>query len=826
MCIAVHAWLSALGVFLYMGLARAEITLDGSLGPGGALSGPDYAVTADLGRQIGSNLFHSFGRFNIDTGESATFSGPSSIDNILGRVTGGSASTIDGLLRSTIPEANLFLMNPAGVVFGPNASLDVQGAFHATTADFIRLADGTRFEAIPSSADAVLSTAPPQAFGFLDDTPAPITVDHSRLVGAEGEALSLVGGDIRMRGGTLSAPSGRINLASVGSAGLAVPANDDLQMRSLHGSKEIEQGKIRISQGSRVEVSGSGKGVFIRGGRFTLEGGSEIETLTTSADEGGDISVKASDAISVADSRIGANTFGDGKAGNITLEARTIKLDESAVDNRNARFDNQGNVVASGQGDTGTINISAAEWVSMSESSIVNRTFSSGDAGDICLETGSLLMGGSSISSDTFGHGHAGTLTIKARDTIKMSFKMSAFSFIDASTGGPGDAGNISIEARDLIMDKGLVVSNQGNFGTTGNEGNAGNIDIKARDTIKMSSFCLIDTSTEGAGDAGNISIEAGDLIMLDIAGIGSRSHSSIIGAGNAGNIDIKARDTIKMSGSSINTVTLGDGDAGTISIEADSLELRRGHTSLLVLIADVPELIVASSSINSASVSTRSDAGESGRIFVRARDSLRLFDGSRVSVETTRADAGDITLEVGDLLELRNGSSITTSVAGGQGDGGDIRIDPVFTVLDGGSRIVANARDGRGGNIFIRIVGGGALFRSPDSIIEASSALGIDGSVVIDSPDTDLTGGLVALPANFLDAAAILPQACAERLGGEVSRLVVRPYEVLPDSPYALRVGLPKAVPGAPGRASGERDSPRATQIHPPLALGCLDDG
>jgi filamentous hemagglutinin family protein len=192
----------ALGVFFCMGLARAEITLDGSLGPGGALSGPDYAVTADLGRQIGSNLFHSFGRFNIDTGESAIFSGPHSIDNILGQVTGGSASTIDGLLRSTIPGANLFLMNPAGVVFGPNASLDVQGAFHATTADFIRLTDGTRFEAIPSSADAVLSTAPPEAFGFLDDTPAPITVDHSRLTGAEGETLSLVGGDIGVEGGT------------------------------------------------------------------------------------------------------------------------------------------------------------------------------------------------------------------------------------------------------------------------------------------------------------------------------------------------------------------------------------------------------------------------------------------------------------------------------------------------------------------------------------------------------------------------------------------------------------------------------------------------
>jgi large exoprotein involved in heme utilization and adhesion len=267
------------------------------------------------------------------------------------------------------------------------------------------------------------------------------------------------------------------------------------------------------------------------------------------------------------------------------------------------------------------------------------------------------------------------------------------------------------------------------------------------------------------------------------------------------------------MSGASIDTATFGEGDAGAISIEADSLELRRGRSSVAAFELLVPSVI---SSESSESLGTRSDAGESGRIFVRARDSLRLFDGSRVSVKTDRADAGDITLEVGDLLELRNGSGITTSVAGGQGDGGNIHIDPVFVVLDEDSRIVANARAGPGGNIFIRVVGGGALFKSPDSLIDASSELGIDGSVVIDSPDTDLTGGLVALPANFLDTDAILPQACAERLGSEVSRLVVRHYEVLPDSPYALRVELPNA-PDAFGerRATRTWHQPPADEVY-----------
>ncbi len=118
---------------LLAGAVQAQVTLDGTLGPAGALPGPNYAITADLGRQVGGNLFHSFGQFSINTGESATFSGPNSVSNIIGRVTGGNVSFIDGALRSTIPGANLYLLNPAGVLFGEHAQLDVLGSVHVST---------------------------------------------------------------------------------------------------------------------------------------------------------------------------------------------------------------------------------------------------------------------------------------------------------------------------------------------------------------------------------------------------------------------------------------------------------------------------------------------------------------------------------------------------------------------------------------------------------------------------------------------------------------------------------------------------------------------
>ncbi len=177
------------------------------------LAGPNFDIGAALGTQAGANLFHSFTHFNINTGESATFSGPASIDNVISRVTGGSLSNIDGLLSSTIPGADVFLINPSGILFGPNASLDVDGSFHASTADQIRFPDAGVFDATNPGA-TVLSVAEPSAFGFLDNNPGSITVDRADLAVPVGATLSLVGGDISISGlqdgrATITAASGR-----------------------------------------------------------------------------------------------------------------------------------------------------------------------------------------------------------------------------------------------------------------------------------------------------------------------------------------------------------------------------------------------------------------------------------------------------------------------------------------------------------------------------------------------------------------------------------------------------------------------------------------
>ena len=169
-----------------------HITIDGRFSPAQTLIGPNYSIGANLGKQVGSNLFHSFGQFSLSTPESATFTpngstGP--ISNVIGRVTGGMQSNINGAIKSTITGANLYLINPSGVVFGPHATVNVSGSFHASTADYLKMSDGAKFQATNPDG-STLSAAPPAAFGFMTASPAAITVNGSTLGVPSGQTVA------------------------------------------------------------------------------------------------------------------------------------------------------------------------------------------------------------------------------------------------------------------------------------------------------------------------------------------------------------------------------------------------------------------------------------------------------------------------------------------------------------------------------------------------------------------------------------------------------------------------------------------------------------
>ena len=177
--------LTTLLCFKVYAAGPAGVKLDGSIGAAAqVLAGPTYNITQNLGKLAGGNLFFSFQYFNIATGQTALYTTTSpGINNVISRVTGGDASTIDGTisLQAAYGAPNFFLINPAGVTFTANAQVNVPASFHVTTADYLKFGDGN-FYSDPTK-PSTLSAAAPEAFGFLGATRSPVNVLGATLSG-------------------------------------------------------------------------------------------------------------------------------------------------------------------------------------------------------------------------------------------------------------------------------------------------------------------------------------------------------------------------------------------------------------------------------------------------------------------------------------------------------------------------------------------------------------------------------------------------------------------------------------------------------------------
>jgi filamentous hemagglutinin family protein len=338
-------WLgpSLLAALLATGPVQAQIVTDGSVGPKVSLSGGEIKIGAELGSRRGDNLFHSFEKFGIATGQSATFTGPGAIKNVISRVTSGAVSQIDGTLASKVGQADLYFLNPAGVMFGPNAKLDVPGSFHISTAHELRFADGARFSALDKTGSG-LTVAPPEAFGFLDQPLERISVQGSQLQVPPGKALSLAGGDIDIAGGsspTISAGSGTVTLTSIAGAGQSWISDGAVNA--------VRQGAIRLSNNARIETSGEESGtVRIRGGTLTLEQSTVVANNTGERNSSGGIDLQSA-SLTIDNSRVSSEARGSGRGGNVTVQAGAILVrNGAAIQTRTV-----------GTGDGGAVEISA-----------------------------------------------------------------------------------------------------------------------------------------------------------------------------------------------------------------------------------------------------------------------------------------------------------------------------------------------------------------------------------------------------------------------------------------------------------------------------------
>jgi filamentous hemagglutinin family protein len=409
--------------------------------------GAFYDITGGTRPGNGPNLFHSFGEFGVPANTIANFVNDSGLatSNILSRVTGGNPSNIFGTIQTTgFGQANLFVMNPAGIVFGPTASLNVGGSVSFTTADYLRLTDGARFNALPGPQDATVSTAPVAAFGFLGSNPGAIIVLGGRLAVPEGQGLSLVGGNIEVRSNTLengssqaarlSAPGGHLHLASVASPG-EVPIEGAIPTGSTANSF-ASMGAMAFAPGAVISASGPTAGrIVIRSGQFSMEGAT-MEASTTSiapslaspASATGGISIHAEDIDLSHGSSVIASTSGE-PAGHIRFEASTF---HSNVALDGAPLTGAAPVTiastSSGPGGAGTITITGkaggpADALLLSHTHVVTGV---GNAANPTVAPGNIemtaqhveLANGTVMRADTTGGADAGAITLNV-DTLK-----------------------------------------------------------------------------------------------------------------------------------------------------------------------------------------------------------------------------------------------------------------------------------------------------------------------------------------------------------------------------------------------------------------------
>ncbi|MEG5014697.1 MULTISPECIES: two-partner secretion domain-containing protein [unclassified Microcoleus] len=835
--------------------AVAQIIPDSSLGAESSRTVPDTinnlpSDRIEGGATRGVNLFHSLREFNIREGRGAYFANPSGIANIFTRVTGGNPSNILGTL-GVLGNGNLFLINPKGIVFGPNARLDLRGSFIGSTGSGVLFDNGFEFSAANSNAVPLLAINIPVGLSFREN---PGTIVNSSsvtqviegttipvgLAVPPGQTLAMVGGDLIFNNGFASAFSGNIQLGSVASPGVVSFSITPIGL-GLDYTNVANFGNIELSGLSAVTASGPGGGaIALRGGNVTLRDRSSLvsDTLgnidgrginieavrfslldrafvgssTSGSGAGGPINVRTAENIELKgigfenfrrrildpgaaqeppdvasrESSIITGTLGAGRAGDIALDTKRLTIrDGSAILNPTL-----------GTGDGSGVTIRASESVEINASGLFTTTFNSGNAGSIAIETGQLsVTDGAIISPSTFGAGNSGNLSVRASDSVIVARERSDSPLSTAlaanSIGGTGRAGNIEINTRSLRVEAGASITSSSGVRTAEQVipagGPGGNITVNASDSVEVigtapgeiPSRSLIAAGTAGGGKGGDVTLNARRLIVRDGGAIGA----STLGEGQGGNVTVAASESVEIAGttrdgifpSSIGTAS-GDllyqtllglqppsGAAGSLSIAAGRLSVRDG-----------------------AAVSVQSyGTGEAGSINVVA-DSIALTTKGSIDGTTVSGIGANINLRSRDI-QLRRGSRITTDA--GAADGGNINIksDILVTLPNENSDITANARSAQGGRVNINVpnVFGftsvtreqvratlgltdaqfAALQVSPTSLnptsdiaaISQSSGPALQGTVTFSASGVNPAQGLVELPQNVVDSAALI---------------------------------------------------------------------
>jgi filamentous hemagglutinin family protein len=738
------------------------------------------------GTSAGNNLFHSFREFSVPTGGTAFFNNSVEVQNIITRVTGGSISNIDGILQAN--GANLFLLNPNGIIFGENARLSIGGSFLASTADSLIFADGTQFSAKNPQTTPLLTISVP--IGLQLGTANPIVVrglgqnlipdeetgaivrEDDTAVGLAvetGRSLVLVGGDIQLQGGNLTAQAGRISLLAVRNGEVRVPNSESLLTSDIVPLAASSFGNIEMSQKATVDASGTrGGDIQLAGGNIRLTEGSAVLSLTREAEPGGNLSVTAAEAIEITGSPDGQpsgfllETIGEGDGGNLQISARNLLL----------RDGGQATTSTLGNGRAGNVRVDVSESIEAvgttpagEPSGLFAQTRSAGAAGNLTINTGRLFVSdGALVSTTAVGSGNAGNLAVNASESVEVigidTPGNSQPSGLSSSTEGEGVGGELRIETKRLILRDGGQV-----FTSTSGAGKAGDLQVNTSESIVISggnegrSGIFTQVESMATGDGGNLTVATRQLIVRDGAQIGSGTKN----VGQGGNVAVTARDSVELRGTSSNGFSSGiftqvdretaTGNGGNVTVETRQLRVFDGaqiSAGTRGIGRGGNVTVKASESVELSGVSGTLDS-ETNRpftsgLFARTRgsgnaggvniftDRLTVRNGAEAAVDARSGggDAGNLEIRSREIRLLDRGV-LTAETA--IGEGGNIRINASAIGMRGNSRISTSAgtsdAPGNGGNINIKT---DTLAGVRNSDISANSFEGAGGRIEINA--------------------------------------------------------------------------------------------
>lgn len=459
----------------------AQVSGDGSLST--TVNSPDSRnFVIDGGDRAGNNLFHSFREFSVPTGGSAYFNNATDVQNIFSRVTGGNASNIDGLLRAN-GNANLFLLNPSGILFGRNARLNIGGSFVGTTANQVRFADGATFSATSPTTASLLTVSLPvglqlgqnsgsiqvQGQGHTMLHPGGFTRSTTRnpqLAGLRvlpGETLALIGNTLRLEGGVLIAESGQIELGSISSGSGSIGLNTTLPTWDFRYGDGATRANIQLTNAAFLDASGAPGGTIHLYGQTTqIQNSSALLIQSQGSQNSGSIRVDTDRLelngalLNLDQSVILSEKAGSGQGANIDVTARQIL------------FRDGGELVSmtfQPGNNAGNITVNATESILLNGSSpldpsrltgiLARSNTQGGRGGNVTLTTPDLrLQESGAVGAQVFGGAGGCTLNITA-DQISLtgeSARGSSASVITSTTFSGGNAGDITIDVGRLFL--------------------------------------------------------------------------------------------------------------------------------------------------------------------------------------------------------------------------------------------------------------------------------------------------------------------------------------------------------------------------------------